>query len=147
MTWNRKRYGKNTHLEQKSTELCVVVSTIFWGATLEPGWKWCTVYLTWSYKCIHFQNIKITSSNLTTMKQTNSTDWNVGLKISSRHVKEHLGYVIKDRRHVCNIFSNFFFNLHDMKSYSEMILKFILSEYYPSVFNWFTSRVDQTPEF
>jgi hypothetical protein len=35
-----------------------------------------------------------------------------------------------------------FFNLHDMESSSEIILEFILSEYYPLVFNFLSSRVD-----
>jgi hypothetical protein len=41
----------------------------------------------------------------------------------------------------------YFFNLHDMKSSSEIILKFILSEYCPSLFTFFNSRVDYTPDF
>jgi hypothetical protein len=45
MTWNRKRYSKITHFQQKSTEICVFMQVIFFGATLEPKWKFVHSYV------------------------------------------------------------------------------------------------------
>jgi hypothetical protein len=45
MTWNRKRYSKIAHIQQKYTETCVFKQVIFLGTTFEPEWKFVHSYM------------------------------------------------------------------------------------------------------